>query len=132
MFVGTARLTDSLEIGLRTASISTISTSRSRARWCRVRCASDCRSASPSTVPWSKPWRFGAGRLEAFVRDQAAESVAVCLLHAYLNDTHERRVGEHLRRALPGLAVSLSSEILPIAGEYERGATVVPAPTSSR
>lgn len=51
------------------------------------------------------------------------ESVAVCLLHSYVNPAHERWLGDVLREA--GYSVSLSSEILPEYREYERAATTV-------
>jgi len=57
------------------------------------------------------------------VRAADVESVAVCLLFAFLHPEHERRVGEALRAALPGVHVSLSSEVLPEFREYERFAT---------
>ncbi|MEC4630158.1 hydantoinase/oxoprolinase N-terminal domain-containing protein, partial [Bacillus safensis] len=53
------------------------------------------------------------------------EAVAVCLLFSFLHPDHERRVGEALREALPGVQVSLSSEVLPEFREYERLSTVV-------
>lgn len=51
------------------------------------------------------------------------EAIAVCLLHAYADPSHERRVGEALART--GLPISLSSAILPEFREYERTATTV-------
>ena len=66
-----------------------------------------------------------ARAIAARLRDAAVESVAVCLLHAYLHPAHERRLGEILRAELPGVAVSLSSEILREQQEYERTATTV-------
>lgn len=60
-------------------------------------------------------------RLAADLHRASVESVAVCLLHSYANPSHERLVGERLRAA--GLAVSLSSEILPEYREYERAST---------
>ena len=54
---------------------------------------------------------------------EGVEAVAVCLLHAYAYPEHERAVGELLRRRLPGVAVSLSHEVLPERREYERSAT---------
>jgi N-methylhydantoinase A len=53
------------------------------------------------------------------------EAVAVCLLHAYRYPEHERAVAAALRRDLPGLAVSLSSEVSPELGEYARTSTTV-------
>ena len=53
------------------------------------------------------------------------ESVAVCLLHAYANPEHERRLGELLRKQLPEAYASLSHEILREFREYERTSTTV-------
>ena len=53
------------------------------------------------------------------------ESVAVCYLHAYRDDGHERRTREALREALPRAFVSLSSEVLPRIKEYQRVSTTV-------
>lgn len=70
---------------------------------------------------------------EAAVRERiemlAAEGVnayAVCLLWSFRNDAHERRVGELIREiAGDSVYISLSSEINPILGEYERTATTM-------
>ena len=51
------------------------------------------------------------------------QAVAVCLMFSFLNDVHERRVGERLRVALPDLPVFLSSEVLPEIREFERTST---------
>ena len=59
------------------------------------------------------------------LRGAEVESVAVCYLHAYRNDRHERETLEHLRRELPHVHVSLSSEVLPQIKEYERVSTTV-------
>jgi N-methylhydantoinase A len=53
------------------------------------------------------------------------EAVAVCLLHAFANPSHERRVVELLRQALPGVAVTASSEVLPVVREYERSLATI-------
>ena len=50
-------------------------------------------------------------------------AVAVCLLHAYANPAHERRIGEIVRRAMPDVFVTLSHEILREYREYERTST---------
>ncbi len=52
-------------------------------------------------------------------------SVAVGLLHSYANPAHERMVRDVLAEALPGVMVSLSSEVSPQMREYERFNTVV-------
>lgn len=54
------------------------------------------------------------------LREMGVEAVAVCLLHAFANPDHERRTAELLRDALPGVAVTASSDILPVVREYER------------
>ncbi|MDR5698769.1 hydantoinase/oxoprolinase family protein [Agromyces aerolatus] len=59
------------------------------------------------------------------LRDAGVESIAVCLLYSYLNDAHERRIGEIVREELPDAYVSLSCDVLPEFREYERLSTVV-------
>ena len=59
-----------------------------------------------------------------FAREGVA-AVAVAFLHSYANPDHERRAREILREELPGMAVSLSSEVLPVYREYERAITTV-------
>ena len=58
-----------------------------------------------------------------FVKNNDIEAVAVSLLYSFLNDAHERIVGDRLRAALPGVPVFLSSEVLPEIREYERTST---------
>lgn len=53
------------------------------------------------------------------------EALAVVLLHAYANGEHERRIGELVARRAPGCFLSLSHEVLPEIGEYERTSTTV-------
>lgn len=53
------------------------------------------------------------------------ESVAVGLIHSYLNPAHEELVRDVLAEKLPDVAVSLSSEVSPQMREYERFNTVV-------
>ncbi|WP_372619346.1 hydantoinase/oxoprolinase family protein [Falsiroseomonas sp.] len=57
------------------------------------------------------------------LKAQGVEAVAVCLLHSYLDATHERRVGAILREELPGVPVTLSCEVAPEIREYERANT---------
>ena len=90
-----------------TAPSSSASGSARRARCCgrsrTTRCATQRRSS---------------GR-------EGVESVAVCLLHAYVNPEHEQRVGEILAEELPGIPISLSSEVAPEFREYLRASTTV-------
>jgi N-methylhydantoinase A len=58
-----------------------------------------------------------------FVRQHDLQAVAVSLLYSFLNDAHERLIGERLRAALPGVPVYLSSEVLPEVREFERTST---------
>ncbi|MEM9059224.1 MAG: hydantoinase/oxoprolinase family protein [Pseudomonadota bacterium] len=51
-------------------------------------------------------------------------SIAIGLMHAYANDSHERLVAEVLSDRLPGVELSLSSEVSPQMREYERFNTV--------
>jgi N-methylhydantoinase A len=61
----------------------------------------------------------------AALRDAGVESVAVCLLHSYVDPAHERRVGEILADELPGIPISLSSDVAPEFREYLRASTTV-------
>ena len=56
---------------------------------------------------------------------RGAKSVAVCLLHSYVNETHERRLGQILAARLPDASVSLSCEVSPEIREYDRMSTTV-------
>ena len=58
-------------------------------------------------------------------REAGVQSLAVCLLHAYLNPAHERAVAEIVRQEFPEMALSLSSNVSPELGEYERSSTTV-------
>ena len=53
------------------------------------------------------------------------ESIAVGLLHAFVNPAHERRVRDILAEELPDIPVSLSSEVSPEMREWERFSTTV-------
>jgi N-methylhydantoinase A len=55
--------------------------------------------------------------------DLDAEAVAVCLLHAYRDASHERAVVAELRRRLPRAHVVGSHEVAPEFREYERAST---------
>ncbi|MEM1316403.1 MAG: hydantoinase/oxoprolinase family protein, partial [Pseudomonadota bacterium] len=53
------------------------------------------------------------------------EAIAVGLLHSYVDDAHERMVAEVLAEKLPGVLVSLSSQVSPQMREYERFNTTI-------
>jgi N-methylhydantoinase A len=61
----------------------------------------------------------------ALFQQRGVQSVSVCYLHSYRNADHERRTREILRQALPGVEVSISSEVHPEPKEYERASTTV-------
>jgi len=54
---------------------------------------------------------------------QKVEAVAICFLHSYINPAHEQRAREILAAALPGVAITISSEVCPEIREYERMST---------
>jgi N-methylhydantoinase A len=56
---------------------------------------------------------------------EQVESIAVGLLHAFVNPVHERRIAAILQDALPDVPVSLSSEVSPEMREWERFSTTV-------
>ncbi len=63
--------------------------------------------------------------LVPLLQRERVESVAIGLLHAFVNPAHERRVREILAEELPDLPVSLSSEVSPEMREWERFSTTV-------
>ena len=64
-------------------------------------------------------------RLGGELAAAGVEAAAVCFLHSFTNPESERRARAVLERAAPGLRVSLSSEVVPEMGEYERASTTV-------
>src|SRR5438105_4180926 len=64
-----------------------------------------------------------ARRALAELARDGVEALAICLLHAYVNPAHERRLSEIAREVSPGLSVSCSSEVVPEIREYERAST---------
>mgnify|MGYP001324577062 CR=1 FL=1 len=57
--------------------------------------------------------------------EDGVKCVAVCLLHSYANDAHEKAVGDLIAGEFPDLFVSLSSVVLPEYREYERAMTTL-------
>ncbi len=53
------------------------------------------------------------------------ESVAIGLIHSYLNDAHERLVAQVVAERMPDAMISISSEVSPQMREYERFNTTV-------
>jgi N-methylhydantoinase A len=65
-----------------------------------------------------------AQALEVF-RREGVTSIAICLLNSYRNDSHERACAELIRETWPEAWLSVSADIAPVLGEYERTSTTV-------
>ena len=63
-----------------------------------------------------------AAATETFARE-GVESIAICLFNSFANPSHEQACVEKLRDDWPW--ISVSSEIAPVIGEYERSSTAV-------
>ena len=58
-------------------------------------------------------------------QSQGVSSIAVCLLHSYINPQHEEAVAALIHKHAPDISVSLSSRVCPEIREYERASTTV-------
>src|SRR5690606_11892978 len=59
------------------------------------------------------------------LRSKNIEALTISLINAFANDAHEQRVAQIAREELPGIPVSLSSQVVPEMQEYERTVTTV-------
>ena len=59
------------------------------------------------------------------LRSKNIEALTVSLINAFANDKHEQRIRKLAEQELPGIPVSLSSEVVPEMQEYERTVTTV-------
>ena len=60
------------------------------------------------------------------LKERGVAAVAICLLHSYINPTHEKRVEEIIRDIMPvGTFICSSYDVLPEIREYERTSTTV-------
>ncbi|MGE0800128.1 MAG: hydantoinase/oxoprolinase family protein [Lautropia sp.] len=66
-----------------------------------------------------------AETVRRLVTAEGIESIAICLLHAYVNAEHETALAALIRARHPGVFVTLSSEVSPEHREYERASTTV-------
>jgi N-methylhydantoinase A len=64
-------------------------------------------------------------QIAATIRARGYQAVAVAFLFSHKQPSHEQRVREILRDELPDVYVSLSSDVAPVMGEYERSATAL-------
>src|SRR3954447_22017166 len=71
---------------------------------------------------------FDADEFRGVVREllaEGVEAIAVCFMHAYRDDRHERMARQILDEEFASLPVSVSSEVAPEIREYERASTTV-------
>ncbi|HEX3791094.1 MAG TPA: hydantoinase/oxoprolinase family protein [Pseudonocardiaceae bacterium] len=61
----------------------------------------------------------------AKLRGRSIEALAVSLINSFADPGHERRIAQLAAEELPGVPVSLSSDVLPEMREYERTVTTV-------
>jgi N-methylhydantoinase A len=54
---------------------------------------------------------------------KGVEAIAITLLWSFRNPIHEQRLAEIVREEAPNVFVTISSELVPILGEYERAST---------
>jgi len=56
---------------------------------------------------------------------EGVQSLAICLLHSYLNPSHEQKLREQIRQLRPQWSVTLSSEVCPEIREFDRACTTL-------
>ena len=59
------------------------------------------------------------------LKGESIEALTVSLMNAYTNGAHEKRIRQIAQEILPGIPVSISSEVVPEMYEYERTETTV-------
>jgi N-methylhydantoinase A len=57
--------------------------------------------------------------------DDGCDAVAIAFLWSFRNPVHEQRAAELVGETLPGVPISISSDVAPVLGEYERTAATV-------
>lgn len=67
----------------------------------------------------------GAREVARVLAKRQVAAVAVCFMNSFMNGANERRMKAILEAALPGVAVTTSSEVLPEIFEHERFSTTV-------
>jgi N-methylhydantoinase A len=65
-----------------------------------------------------------AQTIDALIAD-GIEALAVCLLWSFVNPDHEEQIAAYMRDRHPDIYLSLSSEVAPLIGEYERSVSTV-------
>lgn len=59
------------------------------------------------------------------VDQRGIKSIAICLLHSYLNPSHEIALGALIQQRRPDLSITLSSEVCPEIREFDRACTAL-------
>ena len=57
--------------------------------------------------------------------EQGVETIAICLLHSYLNSSHEHELRELIAARRPNYSITLSSEVCPEIREFDRACTAL-------
>jgi N-methylhydantoinase A len=66
--------------------------------------------------------------VKRLVDDEQVEAISICLLWSFRNPNHEHAIRDIVKRLAPDVHVSISSDVAPAPGEYERtSATVIDA-----
>lgn len=60
-----------------------------------------------------------------YLKSKDIEALTVCLINSFANGEHEKRISEIANEELPGIPISLSSDVIPEMQEYERTVTTV-------
>ncbi len=63
--------------------------------------------------------------VDYLLSEKDVDAIAVSLLWSFRNPSHEQRIKEIIQQCSPRTYVTLSSEIAPVPGEYERTSTTV-------
>lgn len=91
-------------------------------RWLRIEVPERFTASGEELIPLDEA---AVRQAAALLRSAGVGAVAVCFVHAYRYDAHEKRAGEILREELPGIPISLSSDVQPEFREFERFSTTV-------
>ena len=60
-----------------------------------------------------------------FLKKLEVESIVIAFLYSFLDPSHEKRTSEIVKEVYPEVEVTISSDILPAIGEYERTSTAI-------
>ena len=60
-----------------------------------------------------------------YLKSKDIEALTVCLINSFANSAHEQQIRDVANEELPGIPISLSSDVIPEMQEYERTVTTV-------